>query len=288
MQHTEPEKTAVLPAAPVAPDPFAGIQPDPVRLRAFLRCPAPALRYAIFFTPRSSSTRLGRALMSTGRMGHPREWFNPAFLPRAAGKVGANRLSDYVEATVRRNQREGIFGVELTWRHLRAVFGTGQEFLSLVRPDHLIWLIRHDIVAQAVSLTRIADERGVAHAAIATPEQLARAEDNFSYDRNAIRGMIANLAQQEIRTGQFLAGNRLQALRLSYEQLSGLRDDAIVALVARHLGLPVPEVAPDVSGHVKLPGDRAAEYAERFRSEEADFLAGIEEARARLRAGFPA
>ncbi|TKW65775.1 MAG: hypothetical protein DI616_12905 [Paracoccus denitrificans] len=259
---------------------------NPDQLSRIMSKPAPDMRYVIFFTPRSSSTRLNSAIRSAGGIGDPKEWLNPKVISNRAARMGAANLEEYVQATMRSCATGRIFGVELTWRHLDRAFGDPDRFVSLVEPQVYFWLIRRDIVAQAVSLTKIM-QVGLGHSVSGTSDALSEADKQFSYDEQAIRRAIDNIHTQEIETCAFFDSRNIRPDRLSYEQLSRHSDEELAAMVSARLAVSADRSDNVISGHQKIGSRKNDDYAERFQNDNAAFVDNICKARASLLAEFP-
>ena len=74
--------------------------------------------YAIFFTPRSGSTRLMDILGQTERLGRPGECYNPVHVPTNALVHGVKTLETYVDRMHRVRKIGDLMGFEITYDHL--------------------------------------------------------------------------------------------------------------------------------------------------------------------------
>ncbi|SLN33729.1 Stf0 family sulfotransferase [Roseisalinus antarcticus] len=261
--------------------PLAGLDPTgaPAARAARLRArPAPDTRFAILFTPRSGSSRLTDILTVAG-LSRADEGFNTAFLPEMARKLGARDLPDYVDILCKWRAEAGVFGCEVTPAHIARVFGTSTRFSELLRPTHLFVLLREDIVAQAVSITRQI-QTGQHHATSLTDGDIAAAEAGLTDDGAGLRLRVAQLARMEARIDAALSRIKPPAHLLSYERLQRSSEEEIAAAFGEALGRPAHLPAGFASAHRKLSGSRASEIAERFRTRNTGFLTRIAKARA--------
>jgi LPS sulfotransferase NodH len=263
------------------PDPFSDIRPRHERRARLMRRPAPQRRYAVVFTPRSGSSRLTDLADSSGVLGRPGEVFNPAFLPRMAQALGARDLAEFVTLLGRRFNGQGTFGCEVTYAHLVRTFGDEARFLDLVQPGSLVWLIRKDIVAQAVSVSRMV-QTGVSHAPGASAGDIARADRAFVYRPRQIASVLWRLRWMETSTEAMFARYGLRPLRLSYEAVSQAPATAVLGRIAAHVGADAVPPDPFESAHTKIAGPRNAEFAARFAAEHPRLAARL----ARRRAGM--
>lgn len=242
--------------------------------------PKPHNLYAIFFTPRSGSTRVTRLIGDAKLSNHPGEFFNEYFIDQIAQRHSARNLREFVDLIQRHRQRGGQFGFEITYKQLATTFLTGGRFLSIVKPDHTAWLMREDIVAQAVSGSRLVQTQ-VPHTPTADQVKLEKAEQQFSYDAPQITAMIKRIMWMEARTEKLIQRANLDTFRFSYEMTNALGPERTTRLLATKLGLPVP-AGEVVELHQKLPGTKGHAFAERFRVEHMALVANVEKQRAPL------
>lgn len=248
------------------PQPFDPAAVDPDQFARLMQRPAARLRYVIYFTPRTGSSWLTDVATRTGRLSQPGECFNPHFVPAIARRLHAADLDGYVEALVRQRNTHGVFGCQLTYFQLQKTFGSEARFLRHFGTAPCFWLIREDIVLQAVSLAK-KQQTKIAHRPAAGAEQRRAAERAFVYDAAEIRRWIKHIRAAETRTEAMIRTHRLAPLRLSYEYITGLRPLDLVNLVAAHIGAPPIEEPVAESDHGKIGTDKNLDFAERFRRE---------------------
>ncbi|MGR3709755.1 MAG: Stf0 family sulfotransferase [Alterinioella nitratireducens] len=258
---------------------FEEITETPERFaRIMARRPAD-IRYVIYFTPRTGSSWLTDVATGTGRLSKPGECFNPNFVPKIAQSFGATSLDDYVAALLRTRNTDGVFGCQLTYYQLRHTFGEVARFMRHFEQSPCFWLIREDIVLQAVSLMKKAQTK-IAHKTQADPDKLHRAEDLFQYDDAQIHLWIKHVRQAEIGTEAVFQSHGLTPLRLSYEIITALGAADLIKVIATHIGADGVETGPSESGHAKIGTDKNAAFADRFRSENRPFITKLEAERA--------
>jgi LPS sulfotransferase NodH len=251
--------------------------------RLMARTPAHT-RYVIFFTPRSGSSRVTELLRGTGVLGNPGEVFNPKFIPRIAKVYSAGSLPDYVGLLLRAHQTGGVFGCEITYRHIERSFRSGKRFLQALRPTACLWLLREDIVAQAVSLSRMR-QTGIAHSVQSDRESMIRAETHFSYNPGQILKALQRLHWMESRTEALIQREGLSPLRLSYEKCVGMNEIDFVEQVAAHVGVALPGDIEIRTEHRKVSGSKSDEFAERFRHDHPRLVEKLERRRTAIRPG---
>lgn len=257
--------------------PFAEVTVNPVK-HARIRAQPPAdKRFVVFFTPRSGSSRLTSLAIDTGVLSQPGEIFNPKFLPRMAAAMQSTGLADHVDALSRARNTHGVFGCEVTFAQMLQSCGSARRLFNLIKPTSLIWLIREDIVAQAVSAMRMVQTKQ-GHL-IGEDADREAAEKLFSYSPRKIRGLLLSIRWMEWRTERMFATRRLKPLRLSYERVIAMSEYEVMSLLAEYVGAqPVPEKIE--SSHRKIGGDKSREFAERFRAENPDLMKRLDRVRA--------
>ncbi|MER5173960.1 Stf0 family sulfotransferase [Thioclava sp. CPCC 100088] len=260
-------------------DLFDKVVVDPAKAARFRALPMPERRYVLFFTARSGSSRLGDILSRTGVLGQPNEAFNPGFVPNIAQAYHAADLADYAQAVLRRRNTQGTFGVEMTYSHMMNLFGSLEEMIAHLQPTSYLCLIRENLLAQALSLSKLKQTK-VAHSTIADAERQSAADQAFRYNPREIMYAMAIYCLAEDRLEAKLHRHQIRPLYLSYEQTVSLPDAQILGAIAGHVGVELPELPHMPSSHHKLSGSRSAEYAARFAAEHPDFLARMEAHRA--------
>lgn len=266
--------------------PFRGLSHNPERAAKAAKIAPPSQVYAIFFTPRSGSSRLTDILGQTDQLGRPGECYNPAHVKPNARAHGVNTLETYVDRMHRTRKIGDLMGFEITYDHLKMNFGTEARFDALVAPSRLIWLIREDIVLQAVSVSRMRQTK-IGHDTGLTADERAKGDAAFTYDALDIRNRLQAIRWREVQTEAYLARSSAPLLRLSYETLSDLGPMQIAQWLAHHLGQDLPDDLSFKEAHRKLGTDKNLAFAERFRAENPRLMARIEAERAPMLAALP-
>lgn len=259
---------------------FAAETADHEKFKRLLRKPAPTQRYVMHFTPRSGSSWLTDLCKLTGRLSEPGEYFNPQFVPKISTAINARTLPEFVQGITRRRNAGGVFGCQITIYQLHVTFSTEEMFDQLLGGARMFWLIREDIVLQAVSLLKMQQTK-IAHRPTADEATVLASESQFSYDAQALRRWLEHLHRAEIASEALFAKFGYQPLRLSYEQLTALPILDVVNIIATHVGVePIAEM-PGESSHSKIGTDRNQAFADQFRKENEKLLAKIEAKRAK-------
>lgn len=265
---------------------FEGVERDPDAFEKIMQRRAARKRYVIYFTPRSGSSWLTDILRQTNRMGHANELFNPNFMPGIARALQADNITDYIRASRRRLNTRGVFGFEITFHQLKAVFPGENGFVGRFGDVPSFWLIRENIVEQAVSLAKMVSTN-VAHSSTSTDEQRKTSDAQFSYDPAVIKRWLKHILNAELGNEDFFERHGISPLRMSYERMMPLGPERVVRLMATHVGVEdLPEMSFEAR-HQKLATARNSDYAERFRRDEASFLAEVEAQRAPFLARLP-
>lgn len=240
---------------------------------------APTLKYVIYFTPRSGSSRITDICSNTKTLSSPGEVFHQTNVPLIAKSLGARNLQEYVDVAMRWRTTKGVFGCEMTYGMIQATFGTAENFLHHVGGGPCFWLIREDIVAQAVSLSNKFQSR-VGHAVQGNEGDVARATANFTYDRDDIERWIRHVLNFEAKTEKLFKTHDLSPLRISYETMVALRPRAVANVIAQHIGVdPIRNNKLDTK-HKKIGTTKNVEFAARFIEEEAAYLRTVADRRA--------
>lgn len=248
--------------------------------------PAPGKTYFILFTPRSGSTWLNSLLTQTGAMGIPKEWFNPEHILIASRHCGARDLDQFVTAVTRSQAKGDVFGAEITYHQMTRLFGSPEAFLQRFPAAAFFFLIRRDIVAQAISMHKMV-RTSVSHSAISDDATIAESDAAHEYDAEQIAWWVNRIRGAEAGIEAIIAAHGLQPVRLSYEQIT--RDGAETATrdFAAHLGVTLPQTVRLSSRHRKIGTDKNQAFAERFRAEQAELLRRVDQDRAALLALHP-
>lgn len=244
----------------------------------------PETRYEVFFTPRSSSSRLADILDRAGGLSSPGECFNPAHLPNLIRAFGAQSLAEYTDLLMRRRGKDNVFGCEVTALQFSWVFESEKRFAELISPTSAIWLIREDIIAQAVSLSRMS-QSGQAHKIVGSPAQVVEQTAIFEYRPLEIRKKIAVLIYMEWQTEKIIQNLGMTPLCMSYEMLIAQSPADVVARIAGHIGAKPHNLENLSSDHQKIGDGLNLEFIERYRDEHPRLMRQINKQRkARLAA----
>jgi LPS sulfotransferase NodH len=260
-------------------DLFRNVVIDPQRQAKQLEKALASLRYVIHFTPRSGSSWLTDIIAATKRLSAASEAFNPNFIPGIAQSINATDLDSYVQMLQRVFNTRGVYGVEVTSHQIKAVFGDYAAFHAVFGNAPCFWLIRQDIVAQAVSLAKMITTK-VGHTVGSDLKARQEADLAFSYDSAQIKQWLGHIRAAEVRSETWFSDYGLSPLRMSYEATTRLTPLQMVNVIARHIGVADIEPMTFLTQHSKLGTDQNASFARRFRDENADYLAEIEAQRA--------
>jgi len=264
---------------PVSQNYFSDVSVDPVLREKFDRLPAAATTCVIHFTPRSGSTLLTDLLSATGRLGRANEVFNPGFIPKIAQSLQATDMASYLHLLPRRLSTKGVFSLEVTAHHIMAVFGYYEAFHQLYGSAPSVWLIRQDIVAQAVSLAKMVTTN-VSHFRHQDNSAMDPRDEAFSYDGELIKKWLLHIRAAETASEKWFAEFGVAPLRMSYEQTTALTPDQIVTVMSRYLRLPDLPPLEVSSAYRKLGNAQNVHFSERFRRDYAAFVQDLDKDRA--------
>lgn len=252
---------------------------DQDRYEAELALPPAATNYVIFFTPRSGSSWLTDTITATSQLGEPNEWFNPDFIPEIASALNANAPARLIEVLRRTQAPGGVFGTEITYHQMSAVFGSSEQFLSLYPPlSCTFFLVREDIVEQSVSLAKSVATK-IFHSSQSSPQAIEEADRSFTYDERSIEAWLIDIASQEQCCETLFHRHAIEPVRLSYERITAAGERAVVDFFGRKLRVETASNAPRPSAHRKIGTGKNSEYAARFRREHAALVHQVESRR---------
>ena len=241
------------------------------------RKPLPVRQYVVLFTARSGSSWLNDLMVNAGIFGNPGEFLNPKQICQFADRFGATNMPAYLDVIRRRGCIDGTFGLKVTPGHARQAFGTVRKALEAFPGAAPIFVLREDIVAQAVSLYLMRFQ-AVKHRVAGGK----RPNDAFkaNYDRTEIRNCLQRTLNQEHLADEAYYAMHLKPLRLSQERNLASDPGRLVHRLATHVGIAADTVATAESRHLKLGASINEEYAERFRKDEAAFIEDVASQRA--------
>ncbi|MCA8899912.1 MAG: hypothetical protein KDA53_01540 [Hyphomonas sp.] len=176
--------------------------------------------YMIVIAGRCGSTWLGQMLSDLKLVGVPGEWLNTQGLPALYKKRDATSLADYLHKTAALHP---VFGVQINPErlfHLAALVNFRKTFAGFAYID----LRRRGFVAQAFSFAR-ARKSGKWHNLEGPPPEVSDAD---------VWRMIGGIIRYEQRIDAWYARNRIEPLRLVYEDLLADRH-AVILRILFHL-----------------------------------------------------
>lgn len=240
----------------------------------FTRHEPPERRYVLATMPRAGSTLCSIRLWQTGLLGAPLEYLNFGLASALFERLGysatetgldATRMGGYWRNLQRlRSSPNGVFGCKLFVTNLTRLANRAPDFLPCIRPTHVIYLTRADLLGQAISYSRAQRSRawfGGAQGACA-PE----------YDFEHVRSCLVSLCGQMAVWENLFRSWGVTPLRVHYEQVCA-RPRWVVHEVARHL-----DVVLDAAAKLSMPllvrqADRVSdEWRARFQSDAGDHV----------------
>lgn len=252
---------------------FENVSFDPARFHQDMRDMIGARQvYCIFFTPRSGSSWLTDVISSCRRMGRPEEYYNPNFVPNIANRINADNIVNYTKMAKRHLHLGGVFGFEVTYYQILKAVGEdvfGQLFPSSTKT---FYLVREDIVLQAVSLAK-AVNTSVFHSVSASDDQIKAADSAFAYDGDEIDRWLDHILDQEQKFQAFFDKYGYQPDRVSYEKMMAAGREQVVRFFATRLGVTLTDDAAPTERHRKIGSDVNTVFATRYRN---DFAKKIE------------
>jgi trehalose 2-sulfotransferase len=183
--------------------------------------------YVICGYARTGSTMLARALQSTGKLGHPQEYFNPQAIETDSGQTYPKAVIAQIAEIARRGTSDnGIYGLKIFCDQFDALGGfdwasrlPNLQFIHLERRDTLLQAISWVRATQSVQWTSGQPQRG-----------------QLMYDEPAILGALTRFSYDRARWTMFFARNGIVPLNLVYEDMIDDLSRAVQA-IAHMFGL---------------------------------------------------
>jgi trehalose 2-sulfotransferase len=240
----------------------------------------PQLSYTIWFSQRTGSTLLCKALESTGIAGRPGEWLNtgdPKLLP---GYYGATNITEMQETVWKLGSTaNGIFGLKfgLHEPHFSALLAEFRKLPDAPRvsePRAAVWdhafpnsrhifLTRRNKVRLAVSWWKaIRTEEW--HRETGQPTAAVELADAYSFD--AINHLYTECSMREAGIQEFFSEACIVPLTVVYEDFIQTYTET-VHRVLDYLGLENGGVSVEPPHYAQLADDISESWVQRFREE---------------------
>ena len=244
-------------------------------LLQLLSYPKPDKRIVIYFTPRSGSSWLSGVIKESQFLGCGEEIFNPNLCTNLSKKLGIKNIDEYIPAAQQKFKRGTVFSLEVTAHQIRRVFCTSEDFFLEFKDEPAFWLIREDIILQAISLAKMVSTK-VSHSVNTSPADREKADEEFVYDADLFKKWATHILEAEKLSENWFAEYGINPLRMSYEQIVALPPRKMLNILARHAGLPDVTATNINPLHSKVGTPRNEEFAVRFRAEERRWLRKVE------------
>jgi len=255
---------------------------DRERFAKDITLPPAKIRYVMYFTPRSGSSWITDMAEGTRQLSIPGECFNPNFLSTMTRALNANTMEEYTAILERRRNTKDIYGFQITYHQLKKVFDNDDTFITLfpVANWHSFWLIREDIVLQAVSLFKMVKTQ-IAHTPQTSVSDIAAQDRTLKYDGPEIKRWLEHILAAERGTEALFEREDITPFRMSYERNTAVNSHGVIDTMCRHLGVHRPRLSQPESSHKKIGTSINDQYADRFRAENVDFLRQVDRDRER-------
>ncbi|MFN8413534.1 MAG: Stf0 family sulfotransferase [Anaerolineales bacterium] len=238
----------------------------------------PKLSYTIWFTQRTGSTLLYKAIESTGVAGIPREWFNcPPDLLTTFKKKNYAELQDYLYKLG--STSNGVFGISHSFYkpHFNQLTETLHNFPAggsapskrtvlweQVFPNHRhIFMTRRNKVRLAASWWK-AIQSGEWHVPTDQARTKVDLSDKYSFD--AINHLYNECSMREAGIQEFFSEGDITPLTIVYEDFIQNYEGTVRALL-NYLELDSKSVSITSPALTQLADDISEQWAQRFREE---------------------
>jgi trehalose 2-sulfotransferase len=239
--------------------------------------------YLLCSTPRTGSTLLCGLLESTGVAGHPASYFRrpdeDAFAAQwviPSPSDGASSYAAFLKAALAAGTTDnGVFAARIMWGTLHELVGRLRTMFPDPAADDLdllnrafarprfVYLRRHDVLGQAVSLLR-AEQTDVWHKADGSEPQQLKQDPLYDFDR--IRKMIRTIEDDNAAWRQWFASVGVRPYSVAYEDLEADQEEATRGIL-EFLELELPPSRTILGRHNLLRDQLSAEWVERYRAE---------------------
>ena len=184
--------------------------------------------YVICTTPRSGSNLLCGLLTSSKILGKPNEVLNVDSVLRPFCEKH-NLFEDNFQISMnnylncareKRHSKNNVFGVKILFDQLEPLLDS-KEVRQLLQTSKLIWLVRKDVVAQAVSMyiAKATDEWDSIDEQRNKGNESKSRRDKVQYDGKKINNYLDYLVKQNLQWLKLFSVNQIEYLQVYYEDL---------------------------------------------------------------------
>jgi trehalose 2-sulfotransferase len=233
---------------------------------------APVGTYMLATIPRSGSTYCAIRLWQTGLLGAPMEYLNFRIMGdlfhRLGYKAGEDglippaQIEDYWADTQRlRTSPNGVFGYKMFTTNYVEIAQKYPDFLQQVTPNYVIYLIRRDLLGQAMSYSR-AQRSKVWFADVQNAPEVEYNYQHIKYCMKAIENQRQRWEAAFTFTG-------VEPIRIYYEDLMA-RSEATISTILSEMGIKEDsDAAIDVPMINRQTDGVSRDWRERFLEDSA-------------------
>ena len=232
--------------------------------------------YAICTTARSGSNLLCDLLNSSKMMGNPKEILNVDSMLRPFCERhhlfqddSQIAMNDYLNFAIDKlSSKNNTFGMKVLFDQLEPFLDL-QAVRQLLQTSQLIWLVRRDVVAQAVSMyiARVTNEWTAMNETENQERENKNRRTEVQYDREKIGQFVKYLTQQNFNWLNFFAINQVDYLQVYYEDLL-INPDLVCQNICKFCGVEPEEKFSLNNARFKKQGNELNErLAATFRQE---------------------
>ncbi len=184
--------------------------------------------YVICTTARSGSNLLCDLLTSSKMMGNPKEILNLDSMLRPFcerhnlfendAQISMNHYLNY--AIDKLSSKNNIFGMKVLFDQLEP-FLKSEAVKQFLQTSQFIWLVRRDVVAQAVSMyiARVTDEWTSMNEQKNLEQENKNRREEVQYDGKKIGDFVKYLTQKNLKWLEFFAINQVNYMQVYYEDI---------------------------------------------------------------------
>jgi LPS sulfotransferase NodH len=228
--------------------------------------------YMLATIPRSGSTYCAIRLWQTGLLGAPMEYLNfrimgdlfhrLGYTADEEGHIPSGRIEEYWSDVQRlRTSPNGVFGYKMFTTNYVEIAQKYPDFLQQITPNYVIYLVRRDLIGQAMSYSR-AQRSNVWFADVANTPAV-------DYDYAHIKKCMKAVENQRQRWEAAFKFTGVEPIRIYYEDLMA-DSSATIRMILREMGIKEDDEAEINVPMINRQTDGVSrEWRERFLEDSA-------------------
>jgi LPS sulfotransferase NodH len=226
--------------------------------------------YMLATIPRSGSTYCAIRLWETGLLGAPMEYLNfrimgdlfhrLGYQHDESGLIPTDRVHDYWHDVQRlRTSANGIFGYKMFTTNYVEISRRYPELLDAITPNFIVYLVRRDLLGQAISYSRAIRSKIWFGGVDGAP--------TVEYDYASIKKCIGLIEEQRKSWERLFRYREINPIRIYYEDLFDSNSVAIQLILSEMMIKPDPSAGLSVPMIQRQTDGVSKEWRERFKDD---------------------